>query len=215
MEIARANMIAQQIRPWHVLDARILHALATVPREIFAPAEHRRLAFADAQIPLGGGEVMFEPKISARLVQSLNLRATDNALLIGACSGYLAALLAAMCAQVTAVEIDARRLAQARQNLARAGANNVALHNGDAHDGWGAPGEFDAILIGGSFARIPDSWLTPLAPGGRLVGIEGHAPAMRAVRIIKTDDEHSQRTALFEMIAPRLRGAADNIAFKF
>ncbi|MGI9310952.1 MAG: protein-L-isoaspartate O-methyltransferase family protein [bacterium] len=231
-ETARANMIERQIRPWNVLAEQTLRALARIRREQFVPMECRELAFADVQIPLGDGEVMLEPKVGARMMEALDLDAGDAVLEVGAGSGYLVALLASVCAHVVAVEINPRLLRQARDNLARAGVANVTLVEGDAHAGW--PGRFDAILISGSLpqiiapteiaptqeqdgARVADGdspWLRALADGGRLVGIEGHAPAMQAVRLERHGDEVLRRT-LFETVAPRLRNVVEASEFVF
>ena len=225
----RANMIEQQIRPWNVLAMQTLHALKQIRREDFVPAEHRELAFADVRIPLGGGEVMFEPKVSARMVESLGLGADDRVLEVGTGSGWVTALLASLCAQVTSVEIDQKLLAGARRNLAKAGIKNVTLENGDAHAGWGAAVPFDAILINGSLPSIIDApdhateatasnpsnpWSIALADGGRLVGIEGHSPAMQVVRLTKNNGSVT-RESLFETVAPRLRNISEPAQFVF
>lgn len=214
IETARANMIEQQIRPWNVLAMQTLDALKRIRRENFVPAEHRDLAFADVQIPLGDGEVMLEPRVSARMMEALNLGGGDVTLDVGTGSGYLAALLASVCAHVTTVEINSRLLEQARRNLAAAAADNVATQSGDAHAGWGGAGQFDAILISGSLPEIPDAWATALAEGGRLVGIEGHPPAMHVVRLVKTGGGIT-RESLFETVAPRLRNVAEPAEFVF
>ncbi len=220
-ETARAHMVEQQIRPWNVLAMQTLNVLKQIRREDFVPAEHRQLAFADVQIPLGGGEIMFEPKVSARMVEALGLGADDRVLEVGSGSGWVTALLASLCAQVTSVEIDEKLLAGARRNLAKAAIENVTLENGDAHAGWGAAEQFDAILINGSLPRIidiPDNatnpWATALADGGRLVGIEGHLPAMEVVRLTKNDGSVT-RESLFETVAPRLRNISEPTQFVF
>ncbi|MGR3985352.1 MAG: protein-L-isoaspartate O-methyltransferase [Gammaproteobacteria bacterium] len=214
IETARDNMITRQIRPWNVLAEQTLDALRQVRREDFVPAEHRHLAFADVRIPLGRGEVMPEPKVDARMMEALELRGGEDALLAGASSGYLAALLAVVCARVRVVEEDERLLELARGNLQRAGVGNVTLQAGDAHDGWGAPGEFDAIALSRSLPKIGDNWAGALADGGRLVGIEGKLPAMEAVRLRKRGRKIA-RESLFETTAPRFRNAAERQEFKF
>ena len=229
IETARANMIEQQIRPWNVLEMQTLNALRQIRREDFVPDECRHLAFADVQIPLtpasgdgdgggdgGGGEVMLEPKVGARMLEALALGADDNVLEIGAGSGYLVALLAAVSAHVTAVEIDAQLLALARRNLAMAGIDNVTLELGDAHAGWSSTKQFDAILISGSLPKITDAWADALAVGGRLTGIEGHLPAMTVVRWVKADaGDGIVRETLFETVAPRLRNVVEKPEFQF
>lgn len=222
IETARANMIEQQIRPWQVLETQTLDALRRIRREHFVPAQYRHLAFADVQIPLaagaagaaGTGEVMLEPKVGARMLEALNLGGGDRVLEIGAGSGYLVALLASLSAHVTAVEIDPQLLALAQRNLAVAAIDNVTVQSGDAHAGWGEPGQFDAILISGSLPVITEAWPAALADGGRLVGIEGHAPAMTAVQLVKNGGRVSRET-LFETVVPRLRNVSEPDSFQF
>jgi len=212
-------MIEQQIRPWRVLETQTLEALRRIRREHFVPAQYRHLAFADVQIPLvagaaGTGEVMLEPKVGARMLEALNLGGGDRVLEIGAGSGYLVALLASLSAHVTAVEINPQLLALAQRNLATAAIDNVTLQSGDAHAGWGEPGQFDAILISGSLPAITEAWPAALADGGRLVGIEGHAPAMTAVQLVK-DGGRVLRETLFETVVPRLRNVSEPDSFQF
>ena len=213
-EAARANMIEQQIRPWNVLEMQTLNALGAIRREDFVPAAQHDLAFADVQIPLGNGEVMLEPKVSARMTEALHLKSVDRVLEIGTGTGYLSALLAQIAGHVTSIEIDAEFKSQAERNLGMAGINNIALVLGDGHNGWGEPGQFDAVLVSGSLARIPDSILQSLTDDGRLIGIEGYAPAMQTVLYQKTSGK-MLRTTLFETWAPRLKNAEDKEEFEF
>ncbi len=213
-ETARANMIEQQIRPWNVLEMQTLNALGALRREDFVPQEYRHLAFTDVQIPLGDGEFMLEPKVSARLMESLHLGADDNVLEIGTGTGYLTALLALVSKHVTSVEINADLIQAAQRNLGTCGIDNISIFETDAHAGWGEAGQFDAILISGSLANINSIWFDKLKPGGRLIGIEGHEPAMQAV--LYTEQNGSvTRKGLFETWAPRLKNAEDQPEFVF
>jgi len=124
-EQARFNMIEQQIRPWEVLDQRVLDLLARVRREDFVPAALRALAFADLELPLPNGDKMWTPKMEARVVQELALRPEDTVLEIGTGSGYLTALLASRTRDVTSIEIDAATAAEARAKLSRHAFGNV------------------------------------------------------------------------------------------
>ena len=227
IEQARANMIARQIRPWNVLDAQTLSALAAVRRETFVPAQHQSLAFADAQISLGCDEVMLEPKLGARMIQALALQPGDAALEVGAGGGWLTAMLATLGAKVISVEIHAQLLSGAERNLAAHQdiMQHITLQQGDAHAGWGDAEQFDAILITGSLPTIVAAdeltahnvnagWAAHLAEGGRLVGIEGDAPAMRMVCITKRAGKlHHQ--SLLETVVPRLRNVDEPRAFQF
>ena len=105
IEQARFNMIEQQIRTWEVLDPGVLELLSRVKREQFVPAEHRELAFADLEIPLGRGEAMMQPKVEARILQELAMKPHETVYEVGTGSGYLTALLAANAKHVTSAEI--------------------------------------------------------------------------------------------------------------
>ena len=132
MEEARFNMIEQQIRPWEVLDPEVLELLSTVKREDFVSPEHRMLAFADIELPIGNGQTMLQPKIEARILQQLAIKNTDVVLEVGTGSGYMAALLASKAENVYTVEIDPFLAASARENLQKAGVANVLVETGDA-----------------------------------------------------------------------------------
>jgi len=213
-EAARSNMIEQQIRPWNVLEVQTLNALNTIRREDFVPAAQRDLAFADVQLPLGDGEVMLEPKVSARMMEALHLSASDQVLEIGTGSGYLTALIATVCCNVASVEINPGFIEQAERNLGASGITNYQIIEDDAHDGWGENDSFDVILVSGSVSTINNGFLAPLRDGGRLVGIEGNAPAMQAVIYHKSDGNVTRRS-LFETWAPRLKNAEDKPEFVF
>ncbi len=213
-ETARANMIEQQIRPWNVLEIQTLNALGAIRREDFVPHDQRDLAFADVQIPLGGNEFMLEPKVSARMMEALHLSSTDHVLEIGTGTGYLTGLIAQVAGHVTSVEINPEFLTQAEQNLGAAGITNITLENGDGHAGWGDGTTFNAILISGSIAKIGAELTNSLADHGRLVGIEGYAPAMQAV-VYRKQGVGVARQTLFETWAPRLINAEDKAEFVF
>lgn len=215
---ARFNMIEQQIRPWNVLDAKVLALLGEVKREDFVPEAYQDIALADLEVPLGQGQCMLAPKVEARALQDLALRPGDNALEIGTGSGYMAALMAKQCARVVSVEINPALAQQARANLQAAGVNNVEVRTADAAaDSFsacssGAP--FDAILLSGSVAELPEDLLTLLKPGGRLFAIVGQEPAMRAtlVRAV-ADGQHVEQN--WDICAPRLRNFPAASQFKF
>jgi len=215
VELARANMIEQQIRSWEVLDPAILHCIESVPREAFVPARFRELAFADMQIPLGDGEVMMQPKVEARLVQELELTERDRVLEVGTGTGYVSALLAKLAREVVSVEIRADFSETAARNLRRHEIRNVHLEVGDGARGWASETPFDAILIGGSLPSLPDAFRRILAPRGRLVAIIGQPPVMEAVLVTRIDDGGWTRQSLFDTALPMLRNAEQPPAFVF
>ena len=210
IEKARFNLIEQQIRPWDVNDERILAALPSVARERFLPAQFRGLAFSDLEVPLvvhgvDTKQVMLSPKVEARLAQALALTSEDCVLEIGTGSGYQAAVLSKLSRQVTSVEIDARLVAFAQENIVNAKIDNVAIETGDGSEGWGTT-EYDAILITGSLPVMPDAFKYQLRVGGRLVAVIGQAPAMTAVRVTRITAASFETETLFETVIKPLVG---------
>ena len=147
-------MVDGQIRPNKVTDPRIIHAMRQLPREQFLPAGLAALAYVDEDVNLGGGRVLMEPMVIARLIQSLAPRAGERALVAACGTGYGAALLAATGARVTALEEDEELAALARTALASY-APSVAVVTGPIAAGWPAGGPWDIVLIEGGVAAIP------------------------------------------------------------
>lgn len=218
IEQARFNMVEQQVRPWEVLDTRVLQALFDVPRERYVPPPMQGLAFSDIELPLvidgvDTRENMLSPKLEARLTQELRLEPTDGVLEIGTGSGYQAALLAALCQHVTTIEVDSRLSAFAQANLQRNQVGNVNVETGDAHAGWGTT-EYDAILLTGSVPVVPDALKYQLRVGGRLVAVVGQAPIMTAFRITRISAASFETEGLFDTFIKPLRGVSQS-QFRF
>ncbi|MBZ8139226.1 protein-L-isoaspartate O-methyltransferase [Rubrivivax gelatinosus] len=221
-ELARFNMIEQQIRPWEVLDENVLSLLATVRREDFVPAALKPLAFADLQVPLIAdephGPAMLEPKIQARLLQELQVQRHEKVLEIGTGSGFMAALLAHRAQQVHTLECRSALVAQARENLRRAGvttARVVEVTPEEGARGLPAEGPFDVIVLSGSVAEVPRALLEQLKVGGRLAAIVGELPIMRAKLFTRAGESSWSEVELFDTVAPRLQGFAERPRFAF
>jgi len=212
---ARFNMIEQQIRPWEVLDPQVLELLSVVRREDFVPLAQKALAFVDMDIPLGQGQVMLAPRVQARLVQDLALKKTDKVLEVGTGTGFTTALLAHQAAQVLSYETDAALAAQATANLQQAGVSNAKVRNADGSQGAAGEGPFDAILLSGSVAAVPQNLLDQLAVGGRLIAIVGEEPMMRATLVTRTGPGSFVTAQPWDANAPRLAGFAETPAFHF
>jgi protein-L-isoaspartate(D-aspartate) O-methyltransferase len=180
VELARFNMVEQQIRPWDVLDMDVLELLKKVKREHFVPVDKQSLAFMDVEIPLGHGVKMWAPKLEARALQALRLKSADRVLEVGTGSGYLTALMSRMAQHVTSVEIVQELSARAARTLAAHHYDNVTLEVGDASQGWGKE-KYDAIVLTGSVPMPPQSFYEMLNVGGRLFAVVGDAPAMKAM----------------------------------
>ena len=214
-ERARHNMIEQQIRPWEVLDQRVLDLLTRVRREDFVPAVYQSLAFVDMEIPLGHGQTMWAPKLEARVLQSLAVQPTDRVLEVGTGSAYLTALLASVAGEVLSVEIEPELKAEAEKRLAAHGFANVRLEQGDGARGWEAGAPYDVIVLTGSTPVLPDALLHQLAVGGRLFAIVGEAPVMQARLVTRVGEAAWRQDALFETEVAALRHAVEPERFVF
>ncbi|MGH6646090.1 protein-L-isoaspartate O-methyltransferase family protein [Aquabacterium sp.] len=215
VEQARFNMIEQQIRPWDVLDSSILSLLSVVRREDFVPEAHRSLAFMDLEVPLAGGRAMLAPKLEARLVQDLDLGKRDTVLHIGAGTGYVTALLAHKAQRVIGLESDADLVQAARANLRKASVNNAEIVQADGVEGLAGQAPFNAILLTGSVASVPQTLLNQLKEGGRLLAIVGEEPIMRARLFTRLANGQFSSEDLFDTTAPRLAGFATPSRFHF
>ena len=213
-ELARHNMVEQQIRPWEVLDQRVLDLLFKVKREDFVPPAYRALAFADLELPLSEHARMWTPKMEARVMQELALSGSDRVLEIGTGSGYFCALLASEAAEVTSVEIDPDLAAGAREKLARLGHANVRVEVGDGARGYGSD-TYDVIVLTGSTPILPERFLEQLVPGGRVFAVVGEAPVMKARLVRRSAPDSQVATNLFETVIAPLRNAVAPARFEF
>ncbi|HET9579490.1 MAG TPA: protein-L-isoaspartate O-methyltransferase [Usitatibacter sp.] len=215
IEQARFNMVEQQIRPWDVLDPTVLELLFAVKREEFVPPEHRSIAFADLEVPLGHGEAMMQPRVEARILQELQLQPHENVYEVGTGSGYLTALMARRARHVTSAEIHPDLQASAAANLRAAGISNVTLLQGDSARAPLTESAFDAIVLTGSTPILPQAFLDRLTPGGRLFAIVGDVPVMKAVIARQSAPGSFQHVELFETVVKPLVNAAQPSRFRF
>lgn len=215
LELARNNMIDQQIRSWEVLDNRVLDVMREIPREEFVPARHRKIAFSDLRIPLGHGQLMMKPIEQGRLLQGLALVAGDKVLEIGTGSGFLTACIAELAGGVTSIEIIEDIAEQAKANLETRGIQGVNLRTGDVLEAGFDDNEFDVIVVSASVASIPEQFVRWLRPGGRLFIVRGMSPAMEALVVTRNDSGRLAEQSLYETDLPRLIGAEDAPVFNF
>jgi len=212
-EQARHNMIDNQVRPWDVLDPRVLDTLGRVCREDFVPAAYRSMAFADMVLPLGHGEVMMKPVVEGRLLQALSLEGHESVLEIGTGSGYLTACLAQLAAHVTSVDLHADFTRNARDALTRAAIDNVTLLTDEAVHAYQPDGVFDVVVVTGAVPSIPERFLAWLKPDGRAFLVEGRSPVMRAVLLHHEGSGKYREESLFETDLPYLVHAAPTPCF--
>jgi protein-L-isoaspartate(D-aspartate) O-methyltransferase len=217
---ARENMVATQIRPCDVTDARLLAAMADLPRESFLPASLQRIAYMDRAIALqkeatsGISRFLAAPMEFAKLVQLCAVRDTDLALEIGTGCGYGAAVLAQLADSVIALECDPELAARANDNLLQLEISNVAVVEGPLQAGFAAEGPYDVILIAGHVPDIPKKLFDQLKPGGRLVAVTG-APQAGKAHVYLNDSGRISSRAAFDASLPPLPGFVSDPGFVF
>jgi protein-L-isoaspartate(D-aspartate) O-methyltransferase len=190
---ARQHMIDSQIRTNKVTDATVIAALAALPRELFVAESHRKLAYIDRPVPMGAGRRMMETMYLARLLQAAELEPNAKALVIGAGTGYAAAVLSKLVANVVALESAAELTARARTILAGLGIGNVEVVDGDLAAGRPNQAPFDFILIDGAVEVLPDALGAQLAEGGTLACIVMSGTIGHGVLVAKADGVLTRR----------------------
>jgi len=166
---ARARMVHDQIAARGVTDARVLGAMARVPRHAFVPAPQRRQAYEDGPLPIGHGQTISQPYVVAFMTAALNPKPTDRVLEIGTGSGYQAAVLAGLVAEVYSIEIVEPLALRAAEDLRRLGYANVKVRCGDGHLGWPEAAPFDAIIVTCAPEQVPQALVEQLKEGGRMI----------------------------------------------
>lgn len=206
IELARFNMVEQQVRTWDVLDQRILDLLHALPREDFVPGTYKGVAYADTNVPLGDGQFMLAPRIVARALQATTPQPLDRVLEVGTGSGYLTAALAALSAHVVSVELSQTLYTQAGARLKSKGIRNVSLINGNGAKGWEVDSPYDVIVFTGSMPVLDPALLQQLKLGGRLFAIVGRSPAMEAQLVTRVGPSAWSTEGLFETVVGPLAG---------
>ncbi|WP_037496656.1 protein-L-isoaspartate O-methyltransferase family protein [Sphingomonas sp. KC8] len=161
----RLAMVSNQLRTTAVNDVRVVDAMRAVPREDYVPADRAAVAYVDTLVPLGGGRLLNSPMATGRLLTEIEAQPGDRALIIGAATGYSAALLAGLVAEVVALDEDAALTAKARAAGLPA---NVTVVDGPLADGWAAGAPYDLVFIDGAIEQVPQTLIDQLADGGRL-----------------------------------------------
>jgi protein-L-isoaspartate(D-aspartate) O-methyltransferase len=216
MDFARARdiMVESQVRPSDVTDTRIIHAMRSLPRERFAPAQKRTLAYGDLELEVAPGRTLMRPRDLAKLIQSLAPQAGERALEIAGATGYGAAVLAACCKEVITLDPDSSLSFAAGAALESCGLKNVKPVSTATVDGWRDEGPYDVMLVNGSAEIVPDAWLAQLAPGGRL-GVIVRQGAAGSARIYTRADESVAYRAVFDAAPPIAPGLQRPASFAF
>lgn len=201
---ARSNMVEQQVRPWDVLNPRVLEIIGQTPREDFAPAAYRAICYSDSSIPLSHKQFMLPPIIIGRILQALDVQDGDRILEIGTGSGYLTACLAKLGSKVTTADIHQDLLDQANERCTAAGLNNITYLQGDFSCSLPNYDRFDIIAVTGSLPELHESFQHNLEIGGKLFIVTGQPPIMQARLITRTSEREWDNKVLFETSIPAL-----------
>jgi len=199
LEQARLNMIEQQIRPWDVMDSRVLNTIENTPRHQFVAESQQALAYMDLALPIGNGEKMMEPRLEARMVQTLNIQKSETVLEIGAGSGYVTALLCKLGASVRSTEFYDDLMEQAKDRLISAGIGNFILESGDAlTESWSPSSQYDVVVLTGAVQEVPEKLKSMVNLGGRLFAIVENGGVKTALLMTRSDEESWVTEQLFE-----------------
>ena len=211
---ARRHMVDGQVRTADVTDLRILDAMIEIPRERFVPASSAGLAYLDLDLPVGksGSRRLLKPMVLAKLIHAADIAPGDRVLVVGCATGYGAAVLAHVAGQVMALEQEAD-LAQAART-ALSGQQNVSVVSGALTGGWPQGSPYDAVVLEGATEIPPETFLSQLKEGGRLVCVLGGGPAAKAMLYCRSGDELGGRP-IFDATAAVLPGFAETPVFAF
>jgi len=214
-ERARFNMVEQQVRPWEVLDSKVLGLMESVHREDFVPVRYRKLAFADLAIPLAMGQSMMCPKVEGRMLQSLDIQQDDSVLEIGTGSGFITACLSILARRVVSVEVFEELFLEAEIRLRDQRKQNVELCVGDAMTGWQPEQAHDVVVVTGSVPEVPEFFREWVNPGGRMFVVVGESPAMEARVLTRGGFSDWREEGLFETDLPCLVNSTAPAGFDF
>ena len=181
-------MVETQLRGRDITDERVLAATAVVPRELFVPEDQREHAYDDAALPIGEGQTISQPYMVARICETLSLRGGERVLDVGTGSGYQAAVLAELGAEVLTIERIPLLAERARANLAAAGYDSVRVHIGDGTLGLPELAPFAAIAVAAAAPGMPETLYEQLEPGGRLVVPVGGRRGQRLELIVRSPE---------------------------
>ena len=196
-ESDRRTMLEQHLKGRDITDRRVLSAMASVPREDFVPNDLADNAYLDRPLPIGHGQTISQPYIVAYTLQALQLRSGQTVLEIGGGSGYAAAVAARIVDRVISLERLQPLCEQARENLDRAGIDNVEVHCSDGSDGWPPAAPYDRIMAAAAAEQVPEALKDQLADGGCLVIPVGRHHGVQDLLRIRRDQHGSwQKEAL-------------------
>jgi protein-L-isoaspartate(D-aspartate) O-methyltransferase len=187
-ELERRRMVELQLAERDVVDRRVLEAMGKVPRELFVPPEERTRAYADAALPIGAGQTISQPYMVARICEVLALTGKERVLDVGTGSGYQAAVLAELAAEVVTIERIPELADQARRALAEAEYENVQVEVGDGTLGYPERAPYDAVAVAAAAPDVPETLYGQLKPGGRMAIPVGRRRAQDLLLVVRSPE---------------------------
>lgn len=212
---AREAMVDSQVRPSDVTRYPIIEAMRRIPREDFVPHTLRAVAYLGEHVPLGGGRVVLDPRVFAKMLDALNVGSSDLVLDIGCGLGYSTAVIGRMAEAVIALEEEAERAREAEAALSAHGIDNALVQSGPLAEGVPGHGPYDAIMIQGAIEHLPQTIADQLKPGGRIVAIFAQGVAFGQARLGQRTGQGVGWRRIFDASAPLLPGFAKTKAFEF
>jgi protein-L-isoaspartate(D-aspartate) O-methyltransferase len=211
---ARQHMVDSQVRTNRVTDERLIEAIRTLPRERFVPDRARPRAYLDDDVEIAPGRYLMEPMVTARLIQAAEAKPEDMALVVGAGTGYAAALLARLAHTVVALESEPALAQRASAVLAELAIDNAIVVEGALNAGCAKHAPYNILYLDGAVEQVPSALMSQLAEGGRMVGVLLDRGVGRATLWIKNGNAVSHRM-LFDANVGRLPGFAAPARFVF
>lgn len=216
LDQARFNMVEQQLRPWDVMAPRVLEAIEQTPRHHFVAESQHSLAYMDLALPIGEGQKMMEPRLEAKILQTLDLKKDETVLEIGTGSGYVTALLCKLGASVRSIEYFESLAEQAKARLTAEKIGNSIVESGDALDPqWTPASDYDVVVFNGAVTEVPEHLQKLVKPGGRLFAIIEENGVKSAVLMTRFDTESWVTESLFETEVDRLIAPLAHSNFTF
>ena len=215
-EAARRHMIESQLRPNKVTDDRVLGAFGWIRRELFVPEPLQAIAYVDEDLPLGRGRYLMEPMVAARLIQAASPARVDTALVVGAGTGYEAAVLSQLTRAVIALEDDPELARLARAALVEENIASVSVVEEPLPTGYKPRAPYDVVLFAGAVAEVPSGIIAELADDGRLVAVvKADADAVGRATLVTRTGGVIARRVIFDAATPLLPSFIPKPTFVF
>ena len=211
---ARTNMIQQMLRPWNILNQRVLDVFDVVSRDQFVPKEYEAVAFSESRIPLNETHLMLPPVFEGRFLQEIAIQDHERVLIVGTGSGFLAACASRLGNEVVTVDMVERFNVNAEAITRELGYSNIEYKTGKIQDVYQELGTFDAIIFTASMGEVPAEYFELLNEKGRLLAVAGKPNAMSATIFSKIAGQ-IRNTPVFERDLERLVGFEDKAEFVF